>query len=87
MMINSTDTNVGLKLNSSQLQFLAFVQSQGDWHYSAFREEVIDEYRVEFLDDDAAFEQMRQQLRNLSEEQMLDLQLAVGVLGGLGWQP
>ena len=75
-----------LKLNASQLSFLAFVQIQDDWHYSAFANTIIDNYKDKFSGDDAAFEQMRQELLNLSEEKMTQLQLALGLLGELNWE-
>ena len=75
-----------LKLNASQLSFLAFVQIPDDWHHSAFANTIIDNYKDKFSGDDAAFEQMRQELLNLSEEKMTQLQLALGLLGELNWE-
>jgi hypothetical protein len=72
-----------LRLNQQELEFLIFVDYQDDWHWSAFVD-VIEDFKTMLPSD--SFIKVKAELTKLNQEQMIDLQYALNILGNLGWQ-
>ncbi|MEH1777177.1 hypothetical protein [Nostoc sp.] len=74
-----------LNLSQQQLEFLATVDGQNDWHPSSFLEVVVEHYENSEKKpfDRTEFENMMQELKTLTREKIAQLQIAFNIFGNL----